>query len=106
MSMLNPETLAQLAEDLPPEVLAEVAQRYAEDCAAALAAMAAAADADGWHRAAHRLAGGASTVGADDVERQARAIMASPAPSPAALAALRQACASSAAAFSAWARTR
>lgn len=106
---LNPEMLAQLAEDLPAEVLVEVARRYAADCEATLAAMAAAlTDATAWQRAAHRLAGGAGTVGAQAVEARARALMSAPLPAnPAAvLAELRAACQESAAAFTAWAAAR
>lgn len=78
MRVLDPAVVAQLREDLSPEDLREVAQLVARDAAAMLEAMeeaAAAADAEGWQRAAHRLAGGVGGVGAASVEAAARRAM-------------------------------
>ena len=84
--------LAQLAEDLAPEDVAEMARYYAIDAAAMLEAMRAAAatgDATGWRHAAHRRAGGAGGVGATVVEATARALMGAELP-PDPAATLRQ----------------
>jgi HPt (histidine-containing phosphotransfer) domain-containing protein len=100
--VLDAGILAQLADDLGAEDLREVARRYRADCTATLAALAAAGgDEAAWHRAAHRLASDAGTVGAADVAAQARALAA--ALPPAGLAGLRAACEASCDAFERWA---
>lgn len=80
---VDPEVLRQLGEDLMPEDLATVVGHYAVDAEAMLAALRAAAlaaDEAGWKRAAHRLAGGAGSVGAMAVEAAARRMMDTPPP--------------------------
>ncbi len=76
---LDPVVIAQLREDLAVEDFVQVLglmEKDARDMLAALAAAAAAGDAERWERAAHRLAGGASGVGAVLLEQQARHAMA------------------------------
>lgn len=78
---VDPEILRQLAEDLAPEDLAEVVRHYVADSAAMLRAMAnGRGEVAAWQRAAHRLAGGAGSVGAVVVEAKARALMDAPLP--------------------------
>lgn len=76
---LDPVVLAQLREDLSPSDLREVARLVAHDAETMLAALEGAMltrDEEGWKRAAHRLAGGVSGVGAASVEVVARRAMA------------------------------
>ncbi len=83
---ISREVLAQLAEDLTPEDVAEMARYFAIDTAAMLLAMRAATaaqDEAAWRRAAHRLAGGAGGGGATVVEATARALMDAPLPADA-----------------------
>jgi HPt (histidine-containing phosphotransfer) domain-containing protein len=78
MSSLDPDIVAQLAEDLPPEAFAAVLETFAADTVRLIAALEAAHRADdstAFARAAHTLAGAAGAVGARDLERLARRAM-------------------------------
>lgn len=77
---LDPLVVAQLRGDLAPEDLAALLHFYVLDTEAMLNALTVAEDQGAWHRAAHRLAGGAGGVGASVVEARARALMAEPMP--------------------------
>lgn len=79
MNVLDPAVLKELREDLSEEDLREVAHLVVRDAKEMLAALEQAAtngDAEGWKRAAHRLAGGVGGVGATAVEAAARRAMA------------------------------
>jgi HPt (histidine-containing phosphotransfer) domain-containing protein len=78
MAPLDPETARHLREDLSPEVLRSIVQTFEADMgrlALELLASARAGDMDGYHRAAHSIAGAASAVGASQLEREARMAM-------------------------------
>lgn len=80
MQRLDPMVLAQLREDLPPDILARIVQTFADDAAklvADLGAAVAAADGAAFRRAAHTLAGAAGTIGAVQLEQVARRCMGS-----------------------------
>lgn len=75
---LDPEIAGQLAEDLPPAVFRRIIATFELDLGrltAELEACAAAANSDGYHRAAHSLAGAAAAVGARRLEFEARIAM-------------------------------
>lgn len=67
---------AQLAEDLGPEDVQVVLRVFEADVVRLSAALAAAADAGAFRRAAHGLAGAAGAVGAAALEAACRAAMA------------------------------
>jgi len=76
---LDPAVVAQLQQDLTPDDLRQICRMMEEDAEAMLAALTdavAEADAEAWKQAAHRLAGGASGLGATRLEAEARAAMA------------------------------
>jgi uncharacterized Ntn-hydrolase superfamily protein len=78
MNALDPDVAQQLREDLSPAVLRSIAQTFEADIgrlAQELLAAARAGDMDGYHRAAHSIAGAASAVGASRLEREARMAM-------------------------------
>jgi HPt (histidine-containing phosphotransfer) domain-containing protein len=78
MSPLDPETARQLREDLAPAVLRSIVETFEADLgrlAQELLAAARAGDTEGYHRAAHSIAGAASAVGASRLEREARMAM-------------------------------
>jgi HPt (histidine-containing phosphotransfer) domain-containing protein len=75
---LDPDVVAQLRQDLSMDDLRRICLLMEEDAAAMLAALAdaqATGDANAWNRAAHRLAGGASGLGAMRLEAEARQAM-------------------------------
>jgi HPt (histidine-containing phosphotransfer) domain-containing protein len=75
---LDPDIAGQLAEDLPPEVFANIIATFERDLARLtreLADAAAAGDARAYAMAAHSLAGAAAAVGATALEREARIAM-------------------------------
>lgn len=87
MSALDPSVAGQLAEDLPPDVFRTIIATFEEDMTRLvqeLQAAHAAADQDGYERAAHSLAGAAAAVGAVGLEREARIAMDHKQPEPAA----------------------
>lgn len=78
VSALDPEIAGQLAEDLPPAVFRRIIAIFEKDLGrltAELQACAAAANSDGYQRAAHSLAGAAAAVGAKRLEFEARIAM-------------------------------
>ncbi len=87
VTALDPEIAGQLAEDLPPAVFRRIIATFEMDLGrltAELQACAAAHNADGYHRAAHSLAGAAAAVGARRLEFEARIAMDPRQPEPAA----------------------
>lgn len=75
---LDPDIAGQLAEDLPPAVFRRIIATFEVDLGrltAELQACAAAANQDGYQRAAHSLAGAAAAVGARRLEYEARIAM-------------------------------
>jgi len=75
---LDPQIVAQLRDDLAMDDLRQICRMMEEDAEAMLAALTeahATGDADGWKHAAHRLAGGASGLGAIRLEAEARRAM-------------------------------
>lgn len=77
--VLDPEVVTQLRTDLDMDDLRQICRMMEEDATAMLAALTdahAEGNAEGWKRAAHRLAGGASGLGATRLEAQARNAMA------------------------------
>ena len=80
MRSLDPDIIAQLREDLPPDIFARIVRSFEEDASrlvADLDAACAAGDGAGFRRAAHTLAGAAGTVGALPLEEAARRCMVS-----------------------------
>lgn len=78
VSALDPDIAGQLAEDLPPAVFRRIIATFETDLGrltAELEACAAIANADGYLRAAHSLAGAAAAVGAKRLEFEARIAM-------------------------------
>lgn len=78
MDTLNTEVVRQLAEDLPPSVLRSIIATFETDIgrlAQELLVSGKANDPDGYHRAAHSIAGAASAVGASRLEHEARLAM-------------------------------
>lgn len=76
---LDPEVVAQLHQDLSMDDLRQICRMMEEDAEAMLAALTdahATGDAEAWKHAAHRLAGGASGLGATRLEAEARRAMA------------------------------
>lgn len=86
MSALDPTVAGQLAEDLPPDVFRTIIATFEEDMTRLVQELQAAheaGDGDGYHRAAHSLAGAAAAVGAVGLEREARIAMDHRQPEPA-----------------------
>ena len=78
VSALDPEIAGQLAEDLPPAVFRRIIATFETDLGrltAELQACAVTANADGYQRAAHSLAGAAAAVGAIRLASEARLAM-------------------------------
>ncbi len=78
MDTINKEVARQLAEDLPPSVLRSIITTFETDIgrlAQELLAAGRSGNAEGYHRAAHSIAGAASAVGASRLEHQARLAM-------------------------------
>ncbi|HEV7455704.1 MAG TPA: Hpt domain-containing protein [Roseococcus sp.] len=78
MDTINSEVARQLAEELPPSVLRSIITTFEADIgrlAQELLAAGRAGNAEGYHRAAHSIAGAASAVGASRLEREARLAM-------------------------------
>jgi len=78
MEIINAEVMNQLAEELPPAVLRSIITTFEADIsrlAQELLVASKAGNADGYHRAAHSIAGAASAVGASRLEHQARLAM-------------------------------
>lgn len=73
MTVLDPDVAGQLAEDLPPEILAQIVATFEADCARMLAELSGAtADATAFARLAHTLTGAAAAVGARALAELAR----------------------------------
>lgn len=78
ITALDPEIAGQLADDLPPAVFRRIIATFETDLSrltAELQVCAATSNADGYHRAAHSLAGAAAAVGAKRLEFEARLAM-------------------------------
>jgi len=78
VSALDPSIAEQLAQDLPPADFRRIVETFEDDLgrlAAELEHAGTAGNADAYRRAAHRLAGAASAVGAVLLERTARVAM-------------------------------
>lgn len=85
VNALDPSIADQLAQDLPPADFRRITETFEDDLgrlAVQLEEAAMAGNRDGYHRAAHSLAGAAAAVGAVLLEQAARVAMDPRSPHP------------------------